>query len=264
MLQHPQQLAQTLITIIKKDMNNKKVALVTGGARGIGRAICRSLAKDGFKIAINYNNSEKEATALKNELSAITEVDIFKCDVSDSNSVNAMFLEISQKLDNVNVLINNAGIAEQVLFTDITDEMWQKMINTNLSGAFYCSREALKNMINEKNGVIINIASMWGEVGASMEVHYSTAKAGLIGMTKALAKEVGLSGVRVNAVSPGVVLTDMMNAFSEEDKEILKDETPLNTLGTPEDIADAVSFLVSDKARFITGQVLSVNGGFVI
>lgn len=245
-------------------MNNKKVALVTGGARGIGNAICRSLAKDGFKIAINYNNSEKEATALKNELSAITEVDIFKCDVSDSNSVNAMFLEISQKLGNVNVLINNAGIAEQVLFTDITDEMWQKMINTNLSGAFYCSREALKNMINEKNGVIINIASMWGEVGASMEVHYSTAKAGLIGMTKALAKEVGLSGVRVNAVSPGVVLTDMMNAFSEEDKEILKDETPLNTLGTPEDIADAVSFLVSDKARFITGQVLSVNGGFVI
>ena len=119
-------------------------------------------------------------------------------------------------------------------------------------------------MINEKNGVIINIASMWGEVGASMEVHYSTAKAGLIGMTKALAKEVGLSGVRVNAVSPGVVLTEMMNAFSESDKEILRDETPLNTLGSPEDIADAVSFLVSDKAKFITGQVLSVNGGFVI
>jgi len=245
------------------NMNNK-VALVTGGARGIGRAICRSLANDGFKIAINYNNSEKEATSLKDELSAIAEVEAFKCDVSDSNSVKEMFAEISRTLGNVNVLVNNAGIAEQALFTDITDEMWQRMINTNLSGAFYCSREALKNMINEKNGVIINIASMWGEVGASMEVHYSTAKAGLIGMTKALAKEVGLSGVRVNAVSPGVVLTDMMNSFSEEDKEILKEETPLNTLGTPEDIADAVSFLVSDKARFITGQVLSVNGGFVI
>ena len=245
------------------NMNNK-VALVTGGARGIGRAICRSLANDGFKIAINYNNSEKEATSLKEELSAIAEVEAFKCDVSDSNSVKEMFAEISRTLGNVNVLVNNAGIAEQALFTDITDEMWQRMINTNLSGAFYCSREALKNMINEKNGVIINIASMWGEVGASMEVHYSTAKAGLIGMTKALAKEVGLSGVRVNAVSPGVVLTDMMNSFSEEDKEILKEETPLNTLGTPEDIADAVSFLVSDKARFITGQVLSVNGGFVI
>ena len=243
---------------------NNKVALVTGGARGIGRAICRTLANDGFRIAIDFNNSEKDALSLKKELSAITEVEIFKCDVSDSNAVKEMFFEISQKMGNVNVLVNNAGVAEQVLFTDITDEMWQRMINTNLSSAFYCSREALKNMISEKNGVIINIASMWGEVGASMEVHYSTAKAGLIGMTKALAKEVGLSGVRVNAVSPGVVLTDMMNSFSESDKENLKDETPLNTLGTPEDIAGAVSFLVSDNAKFITGQVLSVNGGFVI
>ena len=243
---------------------NNKVALVTGGARGIGRAICRSLANDGFKIAINYNNSEKDAQSLKVELSQITDAEIFKCDVSDADAVREMFSEISQKLGSVNVLVNNAGVAEQVLFTDITDEMWQRMINTNLSSAFYCSREALKNMINEKNGVIINIASMWGEVGASMEVHYSTAKAGLIGMTKALAKEVGLSGVRVNAISPGVVLTDMMNTFSEEDKEALKEETPLNALGTPEDIADAVSFLVNDKAKFITGQVLSVNGGFVI
>ena len=245
------------------DMNNK-IALVTGGARGIGRAICRTLANDGFKIAINFNNSENEAIALKDELSAVTEVEIFKCDISDANAVKEMFSDISRELGNVNVLVNNAGVAEQVLFTDITDEMWQRMINTNLSSAFYCSREALKNMINEKNGVIVNIASMWGEVGASMEVHYSTAKAGLIGMTKALAKEVGLSGVRVNAVSPGVVLTDMMNSFSESDKENLKDETPLNTLGTPEDIAHAVSFLASDKAKFITGQVLSVNGGFVI
>lgn len=245
-------------------MNNSKVALVTGGARGIGKAICRSLANDGFKIAVNYNNSENEAKALKNELSEITEIEVFRCDVSDANAVKEMFSEISQRLGNVNVLVNNAGVAEQVLFTDITDEMWQRMINTNLSSAFYCSREALKNMINDKNGVIINIASMWGEIGASMEVHYSTAKAGLIGMTKALAKEVGLSGIRVNAVSPGVVLTDMISSFSENDKEILKDETPLNTLGSPEDIAEAVSFLVSDKAKFITGQVLSVNGGFVI
>ena len=245
-------------------MNNNKVALVTGGARGIGKAICRTLANDGFKIAVNYNNSENEALALKKELSAITDVEIFKCDVSESGAVKEMFSEISQKMGNVSVLVNNAGVAEQVLFTDITDEMWQRMINTNLSSAFYCSREALKNMISEKNGVIINIASMWGEVGASMEVHYSTAKAGLIGMTKALAKEVGLSGVRVNTVSPGVVLTDMMNSFSESDKENLKDETPLNALGMPEDIAQAVSFLVSDNAKFITGQVLSVNGGFVI
>ncbi len=245
-------------------MGKNEVALVTGGARGIGKAICRSLANDGFKIAINYNNSENDAIVLKEELSKITDVEIFKCDVSDSFQVEEMFSEISKTLGNVSVLVNNAGIAEQALFTDITDEMWQRMINTNLSSAFYCSREALNNMISEKNGVIINIASMWGQVGASMEVHYSTAKAGLIGMTKALAKEVGLSGVRVNAVSPGVVLTDMMNSFSESDKEVLKDETPLNTLGNPEDIADAVSFLVSDKAKFITGQVISVNGGFVI
>lgn len=245
-------------------MSKSKVALVTGGAKGIGGAICRSLAKDGLKIAVNYNNSEKEAIALKNELSQITEVEIYKCDVSDSSAVKDMFSRISKELGNVNVLVNNAGIAEQSLFTDITDEMWQKMIGTNLSGAFYCAREAAKTMISEKDGVIINIASMWGEVGASTEVHYSAAKAGLIGLTKALAKEVGLSGVRVNAVSPGVVLTDMMSGFSESDKDVLREETPLNTLGTPDDIAQAVSFLVSDKARFITGQVLSVNGGFVI
>lgn len=245
-------------------IKNNKTALVTGGAKGIGAAICRSLAHDGYKIAINYNTSEKDATELKKELSEITQAEIFKCDVSDSSQVKRMFSDISKTLGNVDVLVNNAGIAQQVLFTDITDEMWQKMIGINLTGAFNCSREALRYMVNEKNGVIINIASMWGETGASMEVHYSAAKAGLIGLTKALAKEVGLSGVRVNAVSPGVVLTDMMNVFSESDKEILKDETPLNTLGTPEDIAEAVSFLVSDKAKFITGQVLSVNGGFVI
>lgn len=245
-------------------MNNKKTALVTGGAKGIGSAICRALAKDGYKIAINYNSSQNEAEALKNELSAITEVEIFKADVSDSKQVKEMFSEIEKVFGGVDVLVNNAGIAGQMLFTDITDEMWQKMINVNLSGAFYCCREALKFMINNKSGRIINIASMWGETGASMEVHYSASKAGLIGLTKALAKEVGLSGVNVNAVSPGVIMTDMMKSFSEADIAVLKDETPLNSLGTAENVADAVSFLASEKADFITGQVISVNGGFVI
>lgn len=245
-------------------MNNKKTALVTGGAKGIGSAICRALAKDGYKIAINYNSSQNEAEALKNELSAITEVEVFKADVSDSKQVKEMFSEIEKVFGGVDVLVNNAGIAGQMLFTDITDEMWQKMINVNLSGAFYCCREALKFMINKKSGRIINIASMWGETGASMEVHYSASKAGLIGLTKALAKEVGLSGVTVNAVSPGVIMTDMMKSFSEADLAVLKDETPLNSLGTAENIADAVSFLASEKADFITGQVISVNGGFVI
>lgn len=243
---------------------HNKTALVTGGAKGIGAAVCCALAKDGFNIALNFNTSEKEALFLKNELSAITSVEIFKADVSDSEQVKKMFSEIENIFDGVDVLVNNAGIAQQALFTDITDEMWQKMIGTNLTGAFNCCRSALPYMIREKCGSIINIASMWGEVGASMEVHYSAAKAGLIGLTKALAKEVGLSGITVNAVSPGVVLTDMMAQFSDEDKKVLADETPMGVLGTPEDIASTVSFLASEKARFITGQVVSVNGGFVI
>lgn len=243
---------------------NKKTALVTGGAKGIGAAVCRALAKDGYNIALNFNTSEKEALSLKNELSAVTSVEIFKADVSDSEQVKKMFSEIENIFGGADVLVNNAGIAQQALFTDITDEMWQKMIGTNLTGAFNCCRSALPYMIRQKCGSIINIASMWGEVGASMEVHYSAAKAGLIGLTKALAKEVGLSGITVNAVSPGVVLTDMMAQFSDEDKKVLADETPMGVLGTPEDIAATVSFLASEKARFITGQVVSVNGGFVI
>ncbi len=245
-------------------MNNKKCALVTGGAKGIGEAICRALARDGYNIAINYNSSYASASKLKESLSSVTDVEIFKADVSDSQQVNAMFDEIEKVFGGVDLLVNNAGIAGQVLFTDITDDMWQRMIGVNLTGAFNCCRRALPSMINNKSGSIINIASMWGEVGASMEVHYSAAKAGLIGLTKALAKEVGLSGVRVNAVSPGVVLTDMMSTFSDEDKASLKEETPLNVLGVPADVAETVSFLASDKSKFITGQVISVNGGFVI
>lgn len=246
------------------NMNNKKTALVTGGAKGIGAAICRALAENGFNIAINCNSSVDTAKKLKEELSEITCTEVFKADVSDSVAVEKMFSEIEKAFGGVDVLVNNAGIAEQALFTDITDEMWQKMIGVNLTGAFNCCRNALPYMIREKNGKIINIVSMWGEVGASMEVHYSASKAGLIGLTKALAKEVGLSGITVNAVSPGVVHTDMMSSFSDEDKNILKEETPLNRLGTPEDVAEAVAFLASDKADFITGQVISVNGGFVI
>ena len=162
------------------------------------------------------------------------------------------------------MLVNNAGIAEQSLFTDITDEMWHKMIETNLSGAFYCSRAVLKYMINRKCGKIINISSIWGETGGSCEVHYSSAKAGLIGMTKALAKEVGLSGITVNCVSPGVILTDMTSHFDEDTMNELKNETPLNKIGTPQDVAGAVSFLASPDADFITGQDLAVNGGMNI
>ena len=241
-----------------------KTALVTGGAKGIGAAICKALANDGYRIALNYNNSFESATELKNELSSVTHIEIFKADVSDSSDVERMFTEIEGVFGGVDVLINNAGIAQQALFTDITDEMWQKMIGVNLTGAFNCCRRALPYMIRNKFGKIINITSMWGEVGASMEVHYSASKAGLIGLTKALAKEVGLSGITVNAVSPGVIETDMMASFSDDVKSSLAEETPLGVLGTPENIASAVSFLASDKADFITGQVVSVNGGFII
>jgi 3-oxoacyl-[acyl-carrier protein] reductase len=241
-----------------------KTALVTGGAKGIGAAICKALANDGYRIALNYNSSFESATELKNELSSVTHIEIFKADISDSSDVERMFTEIESVFGGVDVLINNAGIAQQALFTDITDEMWQKMIGVNLTGSFNCCRRALPYMIRNKFGKIINITSMWGEVGASMEVHYSASKAGLIGLTKALAKEVGLSGITVNAVSPGVIETDMMASFSDEVKSSLADETPLGVLGTPENIASAVSFLASDKADFITGQVVSVNGGFII
>ena len=239
-----------------------KVAFVTGGAKGIGSAIVKRFIKDGYKVAFTYNNSEDKAKNLVNELGENCKA--YKLDITDSNAVNAVIADVENTFGEIFVLVNNAGIAEQSLFTDITDEMWHKMIETNLSGAFYCSRAVLKYMINRKCGKIINISSIWGETGGSCEVHYSSAKAGLIGMTKALAKEVGLSGITVNCVSPGVILTDMTSHFDEDTMNELKNETPLNKIGTPSDVAGAVSFLASPDADFITGQDLAVNGGMNI
>ena len=239
-----------------------KVAFVTGGAKGIGSAIVKRFIKDGYKVAFTYNNSEDKAKSLANELGENCKA--YKLDITDSNAVNTVIADVENTFGEIFVLVNNAGIAEQSLFTDITDEMWHKMIETNLSGAFYCSRAVLKYMINRKCGKIINISSIWGETGGSCEVHYSSAKAGLIGMTKALAKEVGLSGITVNCVSPGVILTDMTSHFDEDTMNELKNETPLNKIGTPSDVAGAVSFLASPDADFITGQDLAVNGGMNI
>lgn len=236
-----------------------KVALVTGGAKGIGAAIVKRLIKDGFKVAFTYNNSEDKAISLAGESGENCKA--VKLDITDSNAVNTAITDVERNFGEIEVLVNNAGIAEQSLFTDITDEMWHKMIETNLSGAFYCSRAVLKYMINRKRGKIINISSIWGEIGGSCEVHYSAAKAGIIGMTKALAKEVGLSGITVNSVSPGVILTDMTSHFDEDTMNELKSETPLNRIGTPEDVAGAVAFLASSDADFITGQDFAVNGG---
>ena len=241
---------------------NNKVAFITGGAKGIGSAIVKRLIKDGYKVAFTYNNSEEKAKALANEFGENCKA--YKLDITDSDAVKTVVDDIEKGFGEIAVLVNNAGVAEQALFTDITDDMWHRMIDTNLSGAFYCSRAVLKYMINRKSGKIINIASIWGETGGSCEVHYSASKSGLIGMTKALAKEVGLSGITVNSVSPGVILTDMTSHFDEETMNALKEETPLYRIGTPEDVAGAVSFLASKDADFITGQNISVNGGMNI
>ena len=244
-----------------------KTVLVTGGSGGIGTAICVAFAQAGYNVIIHSHSQIEKAEKLADILKTSYRVNAIavKCDVADRDSVNKMFDEIEKNFESVDVLINNSGIAQQKLFTDITQDDWKNMMGVNLDGVFNCSQEVLKRyMIKNHSGVILNISSMWGQVGASCEVHYSASKAGVIGLTKALAKEVGLSGIRVNCICPGVIMTDMMKDFDEQTISDLKEETPLNILGTPKDIADSALFLCSDRAKFITGQVLGINGGFVI
>lgn len=242
-----------------------RVALITGASRGIGRAIALRLAKEGYTVAMNYHQNEKAAVRAAEVLSAFGKDGMLcRADVTREHAVREMVRAVEDRLGPIDLLVNNAGIAEQVLFTDLTAAQWKKMMDVHVNGAFYTSSAVLPSMIRRKSGCIINIASMWGQTGASCEVHYSTAKAALIGMTKALAKEVGPSGIRVNCVSPGAIETDMMAGFSAEDKAALAEETPLMRLGKPEEIAAAVAFLASDDAAFITGQVLAPNGGLVI
>ena len=236
-----------------------RTVLITGSSRGIGAETARLFAKNGYNVYINYNKSEKAALSLLDELKDYS-VNIVKADVSKSDEVERMFSEIH----GIDILVNNAGIAQTKLFTDITDNDWNNMISSNLSSAFYCCRAALPYMIRQHFGRIINISSIWGQVGGSCEVHYSASKAGIIGLTKALAMEAGLSGITVNCIAPGVIKTDMTSNLSEDDFTALKDETPTNSIGTPFDIARAVLFLASDDSSFITGQVLGVNGGFVV
>lgn len=240
-----------------------KTVLITGGVRGIGKAITEIFAKNGYNVIANYINSYDKAIALKNDLSQYN-INIYKSDVSYYNDVKNMVEYIENNIGGIDILINNAGIAQQKLFTDISDDDWNKMIGVNLTGVFNCCKAVLPYMIKNKSGKIINISSMWGQVGASCEVHYSAAKAGVIGLTKALAKEVGLSGISVNCICPGVISTDMMNGFSEDDINALKDETPLQCIGSPKDIADMVYFLAKDSTTFITGQIIGVNGGMII
>lgn len=243
----------------------KGVALVTGASRGIGRAIALRLAKDGYAVAVHCIHSADKANAVCAEIRANGgEAKPYFCDIADSGAVETMISQISKELGSINVLVNNAGITQQKLFTDILPEEWQRMMAVHVDGAYHTCHAALPAMIRNHCGTIINISSMWGQTGGSCEVHYSTAKAALIGFTKALAKEVGPSGIRVNCVAPGVIQTDMLADFDEATLSNLAEEAPLCRLGTPDDVANAVSFLASDQAGFITGQVLSPNGGIVI
>lgn len=238
-----------------------KVIIVTGGSRGIGAQIVRDLAKMDHTVILNYNKSEDCAKDVENELQKQGfYVDIFKADVSKKEEAESLIKFTLNKYGKIDVLINNAGISQSKLFTDITDEDWNNMINNNLNSAFYCTRETVKNMIHNKQGLIINISSIWGITGASLEVHYSTAKAGLIGFTKALAKELGPSNIRVNAIAPGIIDTEMNKEYSKEEIEEIKDEIPLEKIGTTKSISKCIKWLIEDD--YTTGEIISINGGW--
>ena len=235
--------------------------LISGGDRGIGAAAARAFAAAGYQVAVLYHQNAAAAAALEQQLPGCIAI---QCDVASRASCELAFHAVEQAMGRVDVLVCNAGIAQQKLFTDITPEEWQRMLDVNLSGAFHLCQLALPGMIRRKQGRILTVSSMWGQTGGSCEVHYSAAKAGLIGLTKALAKEEGPSGITVNCVAPGVIETDMMAAFTVEDKAALAEETPVGRLGTPEEVAKLLVFLAGEDAGYITGQVFGVNGGLVI
>ena len=238
-----------------------RTVLISGGDRGIGAAAARAFYRAGYRVAILYHCNAEAADALQKELPGVTAV---QCDVASRASCELAFRAAEQALSRVDVLVSNAGIAQQKLFTDIAPDEWQRMLDVNLTGAFNLCQLALPGMIRRKAGRILTVSSMWGQTGGSCEVHYSAAKAGLIGLTKALAKEEGPSGITVNCVAPGVIETDMMAAFTAEDKAALAEETPVGRLGSADEVAALLVFLADEGAGYITGQVFGVNGGLVI
>jgi 3-oxoacyl-[acyl-carrier protein] reductase len=240
-----------------------KVIIVTGASKGIGKEISKELAKKGNAIIANYNKSEKEIKELQQELEKQNiKIDIYKADVSKREEATNIVKYTIQKYGKIDVLINNAGISQIKEFTQITDEDWNNMINTNLNSVFYMSQEACHNMIHNKKGCIINISSIWGITGASCEVHYSVSKAGVDALTKALAKELGPSNIRVNSIAPGIINTEMNAHLSEEEKQNIEEEIPLEKIGKSIDIERCVEWLIKDE--YTTGQVISINGGWNI
>lgn len=248
--------------IINKGVN-MKVVLVTGGSHGIGADIVRTLARDGYQVILNYNNSEDAAKEIQEELlHKNINIDICKADVSNHFEVTKLINYCVNKYHKIDVLINNAGISESKLFTDITDADWNNMIQTNLTSAFYTIKDTLPCMIHNKSGLIINISSIWGQIGASCETHYAVSKAGLDAMTKSLAKELGPSNIRVNSIAPGIINTKMNSHLSEDDLNNLAEEIPLGKIGEPNEISKCVQWLINDN--YTTGQIISINGGWNI
>ena len=238
--------------------------VITGSARGIGAAAAALFADIGYNVIINYNTSRAEALALCKKITAGGGKAIaVQADVSKMSEAKRLFDEAKKAFGTVDILVNNAGIAQQKLFTDITEADYDRMFDCNVRSVFNCCQCALPDMIHNKYGRIINISSMWGVVGASCEVHYSASKAAVIGMTKALAREVAPSGITVNCIAPGVIDTPMNKGFDEETLAALREETPVGRLGTPEDVARAIRFLADEKSSFITGQTLGIDGGFI-
>ena len=243
----------------------EKIALVTGASRGIGRGIALQLGREGWDVCVNYIEQKEAAEAVAAELRAMgRRAMVCQADVANREAVFAMVQAVEQELGPVSLLVNNAGIAGQCLFQDVTDELWNRYMAVNLGGARNTIQAVLPHMIHEKEGCIINISSMWGLRGASCEVTYCCTKAALIALTRSLALELAPSHIRVNCVAPGVIDTDMVQVLGQETLDALAEQTPLGRLGTPEDIAHAVAFFASDKASFLTGQVLTADGGFIV
>ena len=238
-----------------------KTVIVTGGSRGIGRAIVEKFASENYNVILNYNKSEFAAIDIAKKY---PNVEIFKADVSSPKDVEAMINFAESKFGQIDILINNAGISCTGLLQDLSLEEWNRLFEVNVTGTFLITREVLPRMISKKVGKIINISSVWGLVGASMEVAYSASKAAIIGFTKALAKEVGPSNITVNCIAPGIVMTDMVNNLSVDEFEQIREEIPLGRIGSTEDIANTAFYLASDAANYLTGQVISPNGGWVI